>query len=265
VLLPNGKFVAAGHTAQFFGIGDGDFALARYQSNGALDAGFGVAGKVVTDFGVAEDGVFALLRQADGKLVAAGFAVAPSVSGSSYDFALARYFLNGTLDPTFGVGGKVTTDFGDGLDIARSLTIEPSGKLIAAGEGGVPSFGDFALARYNVNGSLDGTFGSAGKVLSTFTSGFDGANAVVLQAGKIVTAGLAETGQFTQDYNFAIARFNINGSPDPTFGTGGKVTTDFGSNFAGATGLALQSGKIVAVGGAVGGGKMDFALARYLP
>ena len=190
----------------------------------------------------------------------------------SEDFALARYNPNGTLDGTFGTGGKVTTDFNGDDDEAHALVLQPDGKLVAAGQAESGYRGrDFALARYNPNGSLDATFGTGGKVTTDFAGNDDAAFGAVLQSdGKIVAAGGAKT---SRSQDFALARYNANGSLDATFGTGGKVTTDFAGNDDAAFALALQQdGKLVAAGGAnVGrsrtdyrGSGEDFALARYL-
>src|SRR6266536_6144139 len=160
----------------------------------------------------------------------------------------------GALDPTFGIGGEVTTDFG-GSDSAQAVAIQSDGKILAAGLSGA---GDFALARYNADGSLDPSFGSGGKVTTDF-GGFDLALGVALQSdGKIVAAG-----QGGSSFDFALARYNADGSLDTSFGSGGKVTTDFGV-FDAATAVAIQrDGKIVATGSTFSSGFQQFALARY--
>ncbi len=225
------------------------------QGPGDLDPTFGVGGTVTTDFGAFEQ-ASALVLQPDGKLVAAGG------SGSRYsdDFALARYLPDGSLDPTFGVGGKATADFG-GHDFANDLVLQPDGKLVAAGfHFSLPGqFFDFALARFLPDGSLDPTFGVGGEVTTHF-EGAAVAEAMVLQPdGKLVAAGNVTS----NTYAFALARYLPNGSLDPTFGVGGKVTTDGGV----AEALVLQpDGKLVAAGGSATGVDIaDFALARYLP
>jgi uncharacterized delta-60 repeat protein len=154
----DGKIVLAGYA--YAGTNYQEFALARYNTNGALDTSFGTNGIVFTDFGqgaVAE----ALGIQADSKIVVAGSA---SISGNGY-FALARYNTNGTLDTTFGSGGKVTTDASSGAS-AYALILQGDGTIIAVGQGGAK----FALLRYTTNGVLDGTFGSGGKVFTPIGS-----------------------------------------------------------------------------------------------
>jgi len=235
-----------------------DFALARYNPNGSLDATFGTGGKVTTDFAGNDDAAFAVVLQSDGKIVVAGEAK----TSRNQDFALARYNANGSLDATFGTGGKVMTDFNGDDDAAFALVLQPDGKLVAAGEAKTSRNQDFALARYNANGSLDATFGTGGKVTTDFAGDDDAAHGLVLQAdGKLVAAGVART---SRSGDFALARYNANGSLDATFGTGGKVTTDFAGDDDAAFALVLQTdGKLVAAGGAKTSTREDFALARY--
>jgi uncharacterized delta-60 repeat protein len=163
----------------------------------------------------------------------------------------------GELDPSFGSGGLVTTDFGSRGDFGLAVALQADGKIVAAGNSsavGVFSV-SFALARYNPNGSLDSTFGSAGTVLTSFGGSASAAFDVVVEPdAKIVVVGFAGG-------DFGIARYSANGTLDPTFGTGGLVTTDFGG-FDQANGVALQpDGKIVVVGPLQG----TFGVARYNP
>jgi uncharacterized delta-60 repeat protein len=161
VLQPDGKLVAAGTN----NIG---FALARYLPDGRLDPTFGVGGKVTTDFAFGgSDQASALILQPDGKLVAAGSAI---VVDEIFRFALARYRPDGSLDPTFGTGGRVVTEFGDRANRATALVLQPDGKLVAAG---ATDDGDFALARYRPDGSLDATFGTGGEVKVNALVSFD--------------------------------------------------------------------------------------------
>ncbi len=232
----DGRIVAAGST------GFGDFALARYNPDGSLDAGFGGDGKVTTTFGSFGEFAFELAIQADGKIVAAG-------AGPGFtDFALARYNPDGSLDAGFGGDGKVTTDFGSNVEAAFGVAVQADGAIVAVGTG-------FALVRYNPDGSLDASFGSGGKVTTNISSF---ANAVAVQAdGRIAVAG-ASSG------DFALVRYNPDGSLDASFGSGGRVTTDFGSATDRASDVAIQGdGKIVAAGGTLGAGFSGFALARY--
>src|SRR2546428_602497 len=134
----------------------GRFALVRYMPNGALDATFGSGGAVTTAPG-SDDAAMALVLEPNGKLVAAGV----TRRGGASNFALVRYLPDGTLDAGFGPGGIVTTDL-SGDDAATHLVLEPDGKLVAAGVSRRGGAGDFALVRYNRDGTLDGTFGAGG-------------------------------------------------------------------------------------------------------
>src|SRR2546422_5964863 len=164
----------------------------------------------------------------------------------------------GDLDTTFGAGGKVTTDFAGSGDEANALVRQSDGKLVAAGGAVTGGPDNFALVRYNADGSLDTTFGVGGKVTTDFAHDADEAVALVQQSDeKLVAAGSAFTGNF---YDFALVRYNANGSLDTTFGTGGKVTTAFGGS-AHAFALVQQSdGKLVAAGAAFTGSSSDLAL-----
>jgi len=264
----DGKIVAAG-----YGNIDGgeDFALARYNSNGTLDASFGTGGKVTTAFlgsaGQAFAFAFSVAIQPDGRIVAAGYAsMGPAgASTPTFDFALARYNSNGTLDTSFGTGGRVTTDFAGPNDQASSIAVQPDGRIVVAGAaGGFLNRGfDFALARYNSNGTLDATFGTGGKATTDFAGVDDVPSSIALQGdGKIVVVG--RTG-IIDTFDFALARYNSNGTLDTSFGTSGKVTTDFAGSSDQATSVALQAdGNIVAAGGGNLNGRFEFALARYV-
>jgi uncharacterized delta-60 repeat protein len=268
-LQSDGKIVAAGTLFVNFDPGESsntDFALARYNADGTPDATFGNGGQVSTDFLGLEDDAFSVLIQPDGKIVAVGSANDPA---SFYDFAAARYFSNGMLDTTFGVGGKVHSDFGaQNFDRARSAALQPDGRIVAAGfatgqNGGAQNF---AVARYTSNGILDTTFSGDGKTQIDFGNCCQGANKVLLQSdGKIVAVG-GSNGESSED-DFLLARLNRRGTLDRTFGIDGKVRTSFGDLNGGANGALLQpDGKIVAVGfqATFSNEWSNLALARYL-
>ena len=264
VVQPDGKLVAAG--TAFVG-GNRDFALARYQPDGSLDTGFGSGGLVLTDFGVGtDDGAASLAIQPDGKLVAGGFSNAGSPG--DFDFALARYNPDGSLDTGFGVGGTLRTFFGGNSEGANALVIQPDGKIVAAGfsDGGSPGDLDFALARYNADGSLDPSF-SGGGFRTFFGGSSESAKALVIQPdGKLVAAGFSNGGG-AGDFDFAVARYSPDGNLDPSFG-GGGFRTFLGGSSEGANALVIQpDGKLVAAGfsNAEGPANFDFALVRYLP
>jgi uncharacterized delta-60 repeat protein len=233
-------------------MGDDGFAVARYNSDGSLDTSFGTGG-TVRGSGVGTSLAYGVVVEPDGKIVA---------SEDGFNFGLTRFDSNGNLDPSFGVGGKVTASFGGSVSIqAHSLVGQPDGKLVVAGRADIAGDNDFALVRYNTDGSLDATFGSGGKVTTDFGSESDEAFSVTLQAdGKIVVAGV------TTNSLGALVRYNADGSLDASFGTGGKVTTDLASSLQKPETVKIQSdGKIVVAGYSLTGpgANTDFALVRY--
>lgn len=227
----DGKIIAAG-TAFF---GTYDFGLVRYNTNGSLDTTFDADGKVTTNFGTGADAANAVAVQPDGKIVAAGLV---GLGNNVYNFALARYNTDGTLDTTFDTDGKVTTAIGSIDDRIYAIALQPNGKIVVAGFAYTGSSYDFALARYNTDGSLDATFGNGGKVTTPFGTGSDDAYAIALQPdGKIVAAGVATIAG--SGFDFALARYNIDGSLDTTFDGDGKVTTAFTTGRDEAFGVVL--------------------------
>lgn len=228
--------------------------------DGELDAAFGTGGLVTTDFAGGSDVILDMIVQPDGRIVAAGTAdngLTPD------DFAVVRYNANGSLDPTFGIAGKVTTDFGGDAgsthsDRIQALVLQPDGKLIA---GGSASLGeDFALARYNPDGSLDAAFGTGGTVRLAHEGDLGSIVALALQPdGRIAAAG--GIARLDGNRDFWLGRFNSDGTLDATFAVGGQVTTDLGSVDQSSSMVIQPDGKLVVAGGS--GGRL--ALARYNP
>ncbi len=250
VVQSDGKIVVAGSSATG---GDSNFALIRFNTDGSLDSSFDPA---VTPIGSANDEAYSVAIQSNGKIVVAGY----SDNGAQRVFAVARYNTDGSLDSSFNSDGKVTTAIGSD-DLAKSVAIQSDGKIVVAGSSSNGSDNDFALIRYNTDGSLDSSFASDGKVITVFGSSGEFANSVALQSdGKIVVAGSSDNGA---QRVFAVARYSADGSLDSSFDSDGKVTTAIGSGDF-AFSVAIQSdGKIVVVGSSNNGSNDDFAILRY--
>jgi uncharacterized delta-60 repeat protein len=180
--------------------------------------------------------------------------------------AAALPAARGDLDPTFGSGGKVTTDFG-GNEMGWAIASQRDGKVVVAGDRfDLGPSDDFVLARYTARGALDPTFDGDGRVTTDFNDHFSGAFGLAIQAdGKIVAAGYGFAPTGPQD--FAVARYNPNGSLDSGFGVDGRVLTTFEPNsIDGGGALAIQpDGKILVGGRTRTGPRADFGLVRYLP
>jgi uncharacterized delta-60 repeat protein len=275
-VLDGGKILVAGFADMGPGAGRRNFMLARYNPDGALDGTFGSGGIVITRVApgdnrdqVSTDG---LTIDAVGRIVVGGAANMGGGAGG-FDFAVARYLPDGTLDPSFDGDGVVTTPLasGDEFDIVISLAIDASGKILAAGVADQGGFVvDWALARYNTDGSLDPSFGSGGKVLTNLgsTNTDDDLEEVVIQSsGKILVGGSAAPTVVTIDSDFAVGRYNPDGSLDRSFGNGGIVLTNTGAGNGSDEiyGIALSSDAKLVVSGecdqtATG---RDVCLARY--
>jgi uncharacterized delta-60 repeat protein len=240
-LQADGKMVAAGTTMGYDERGDyeSDFALARFDADGSLDTSFSGDGKQIADFGTdTVSTATAVAIQPDGTILVAGSA---RVGEAEWEFALARYTADGSLDGSFAGDGMVTTGLGG---FASSLAIQTDGKIVVGGDSG--------LARYRPDGSLDTSFGGDG----TVATGLGGsAYSVAIQSdGKIVAAGASE-----------LARYRSDGSLDTTFANDGTVPT----NSVWARSVAVQADGGIVVAGAISvGGEFphyDFALLRYTP
>jgi len=250
VLQSDGKIVLLGQT-----VGNantpGTSEMQRFNSNGTLDTTFGKAGTAAL-----VSGGSAIALQSNGK-----FLVTSSAAFAAAN--VARYNSNGSLDTSFGISGQTAVLSGPGI------ALQSDGRIITAGSittktavaGNTAGFG---LMRLNSNGTLDSNFGSRGGVVSVFP-GDPTATAfplLIQSNADIVAGGSAGNTAAVPTTSFALARYLSTGQLDTTFGTGGLVTTSFGSGTARIAALALQSdGKIVAAGT---DGSGDLVVARYL-
>ena len=202
----NGMIVVGGEST----ISQGLFTVARYTTNGVIDTSFGTQGKTVVDFGGTSNGADHIYIQSDGKIIAAGNTQTQSVS----EFAIARLNSNGSLDSSFGLSGKVITDFnGDGA--VGDIAVDSAGRIIALGGSNNDSGGDFYLARYSASGALDYSFGNQGKVITDFGYVGESPTSITIQSnGKILVSGSAWDAGSTIE----IARYNSDGSLDSSFG-----------------------------------------------
>ena len=271
VLQPDGKILVGGVTDAS---GSRDLGLARYHSDGSLDAAFGHGGRVIANLRpLSADTIYGLAIQPDGKILAGGTTFPDAVVlRPNADFILARYLPDGSSDAAFGIGGAVTTDFGkESWDDAKAIALQPDGSIVLGGStncGNSPGvlFGadQLGLARYTPQGRLDSTFGDGGTVTVDGGTMVEAIRALALTpAGAIVAAGFVN-GEHRGD--MLLARFAHSGALDATFGTGGMTITDLGSGSERLEGVALQpDGWIVAAGQVAMERNADFAIVRYDP
>jgi uncharacterized delta-60 repeat protein len=201
---------------------------------GDLDTSFGNAGKKTVNFG-GTDAAQVVLVQPNGRVVVAGG------GGPASSFCVVRLrAANGTLDPTFGSGGKRVVDFGGDDESVHGAALQPDGKIVLAGDSRLQP----AVARLRANGALDTTFDGDGKKLFSWGALGRVTAVVVAPNGKILLGGFSGP----EGGNIQVARLKANGALDTTFATGGIAAVDFGGDdFAEA--MARQAdGRIVVAG-----------------
>jgi uncharacterized delta-60 repeat protein len=255
MIQPNGEIVVIAELTD--PATDGDFGAVRYQANGTLDAGFGTGGEARASFTNFINTPYDAALQPDGKIVVVGNA--QSADGTLSEFALVRFNTNGTLDSSFGTGGKVTTNFvgvhaGGVFNPATSVLIQPNGDILVGGSAlalaKTPTL--TALARYNANGSLDTSFGTGGTVA---------VNAIgpVAALGEDAAGGIFAVGTSGKIAEFSAAgvlQASVTASPITVASTGGISSTAFQAN---GTYLIGQTGAGVTRRDA------DAQVVRYLP
>ena len=257
----NGDIVAAGPADGSSGT---DFGVVRYSPDGSVDGTFGDDGTVRTNFG-GGDFARSVVVCSDGAIVVAG----DSSAGGGNDIAVARYRSDGSLDANFADDGTVLTDINDAksFDEGRAVALQPDGAILVAGSSNVGGSRDFALVRYQSDGSLDSTFGADGSVLTDITGPgrFDAALAVALTPdNKIVTAGAAGLQRNT---NVAAVRYQADGSLDTSFGRDGVAVADLSGVTDTDAALAVvvrPDRRIVVAGSAKQHEQTDFAVAQFL-
>jgi uncharacterized delta-60 repeat protein len=240
-----------------------DFAVVRYTPAGDLDLSFNGSGKQIISSGTS-GGVYACTIQGDGKIILSGY--------TGVNWLLMRLNSDGSLDTSFGSSGKATVSFGNkvGNPIAWAVAMQQTlagERILAVGRSYANKTDyDFAVARLNLNGTLDTSFGTSGKVVTDFFSNFDQARSVSIDqaTGDIVAAGSA-TRNSRSPNDYALVRYTANGQLVTSFGTSGKVMTDFFGDADTCVGVAIQwDGKIVAAGHVrSSSGAYNFGIARY--
>ncbi len=251
-VMADGKILVAGHSNR---LGVNDFFMIRFSPAGAVDSAFGTGGIVSTDLS-GSDVLNDMEVLSDGRILLAG-----TVAGTIGRYGMARYQAGGALDTTFGTAGKVvTTVSATSPNYCYGIAVQGDGKIVLSGSSANEPYPAFTLVRYSADGVPDASFGSAGISKTIMGTAASHATGVAVQEdGKIVAAGYTHSGLGSRD--FAVARFLANGALDTTFGSGGKVTTDFNSTWDLCHDVAIQAdGNIVLAGGA----GPDFAFARYV-
>lgn len=255
---PDNKLIAIGtkRNAPANQNGTKDIALSRYNSDGSLDNSFGTSGKVVSVFGTNYNAVSHAIIQPDGKIILANTYY--SFFGDVYHYELIRYTASGSLDVSFGTGGKIVLDAE-----VTSLLSQPDGKFVTTAIGYDSQDNLFLIVkRFNANGTLDTGFGTNGTT-SLQGSLYNTIHTILQPDGKIIiSTSLANNNSVT---GFATFRFNANGSLDTDFQTG--ITNVDTSCLAKAVFLQTD-GKIIVAGRSMAYEGFEiyyFVTARYNP
>jgi uncharacterized delta-60 repeat protein len=257
VLQPDGKIIVVGNTLVNF---QSEYCITRYNIDGSLDTSFGVGGRVITNLANNTDYyAYAVVLQSDGKIVIAGGN--SDGNWTSQGFLILRFTANGMIDTSFGNNGIVTGPAG----YAVSLAQQTDGRLLVAANLAYVPNKDFTVLRYNSNGSVDSTFGDAGKVSTDIASLTEEVNSLALQSdGKILLAGRCNMGP-NKNY-FAIARYHTNGSLDSSFNSCGIALASTQGTLCFLESIAVKNnGKIVAAGHSYNGTNTDFTILCYNP
>jgi len=225
-------------------------------SSGSLDTSFGTNGLTSTAINATSNRARSIVIQPDGRYVIAGWT---DIGGGNNDFAVVRLNADGSLDTSFAGDGSQTTSItsATSVDQAYGVALQADNKIVVAGSTNDGTGDNFAIVRYNADGSLDTGFSGTGIQVTSFSAANDAAMAVAIQTdGKILAAGKS-------DSSFAVARYSSSGVLDATFDTDGLFTGSFGNSTSVANAMALQSdGKIIVAGYGYSGTSWDFGVAR---
>jgi len=249
-LQSDGKIVAVGkasNTSSF-----SDFGIVRLNADGSLDTDFSNDGKYTVDLGyVLDEATHLNINTANGKILIAG--------ETNSNLGLAMINDDGSLDTTFGTGGKMIVDFDNSL-IFSGVAFQNDGKILVSGN----ESGDIVVYRVDANGTLDTSFGTNGKTITDLDSGSvdkSSKTLIIQPSGEIIVIGETNTG--STNY-FALVRYTSSGQLDTTFSNDGIVLTNFGPGFNSTTSAVFQpDGKLVVAGFTGFSGQTALALARY--
>ncbi|MBK8245085.1 MAG: hypothetical protein IPK88_16785 [Saprospiraceae bacterium] len=232
-------------------------ALFRYNSDGTIDQSFGTSGIATAKVPNGYYPSFAI-QQFDNKIISGGYLL-----GNNTDVYMLRFNSDGTLDNSFGINGKVQTDFNSEDEYAYKIALQSDNKILIVAGIRNATGSDFGILRYNTDGSLDNTFGFNGKVVTDFSLFNNVSNSIAIQEDqKIVIAGFVGD---SPNHNFALARYNASGSLDLSFGNNGKVVTDFGGDDAGFDITLQKDNKILVAGNSINSSKVgEIATSRYM-
>ena len=279
-VLPDGRVVVLTITGASFGYFGypSAIALMGFTARGERDTSFGVGGVAPASYAGALPGAAELAVQRDGKLVVV--ANEHEVSFATFfpvffigqfapwaaeryalpgDIAVFRYLSNGVPDPTFGVAGVASVDLSPGTDNVQGVALQPDGNILVHGQGLAESGFVSVMARLTSTGALDPTFGNGGRAVYRVREYSSMRDVVVQRDGRIVAAMVAYSRRTRHNSGDLIARFESDGSLDPTFGSDGMVEVPLGQALL--MGVRLQGRRIIGYGAGAEGPQKFAAVA----
>lgn len=260
VVLPDNSIIAAGYA---YNGTDDDFAIAKYDANGALVMGFGTNGKINLDVNN-NDYVTGLGVTSTGKIVVVG----NSNTSTNTDITVAQFTAAGVIDPAFNTGHVFTTGI-TGNHEAYGLAIQSNDYIVITGLTPPNSAKDVYVARIKPDGTLDTNFGGTGELYINYGSGIsndEGHSVVVQSDGKILIAGITDVVTPPSKYDVLLIRLNADGSFDTGFDTDGKAITSISADNDFVYAVALYGPRIYVTGAThyTGTSTMDFYVASFL-
>ena len=255
IILQDGSILVSGWS---YSGANYDFGMIKLLPNGSKDTGFGNNGMTITDFG-GNDYANDMAIQKNGQIVLVGDA---SIGDRSF-YALSVYNANGKIDENFGLDGRLVVDVLGISDVAYTVACTQDNKIILAGQSNSNSISDMTMLAFNADGSKYTEFGTDGVVVNNLTSGGDYCFDMLIQKdGKILLAGFVAGNGSIAD--FALLRYNADGSLDPTFANDGVAINDFNKSTDEAYGVSLQKdGKILVAGVSKNASTYKAAIARF--
>lgn len=254
LVLPNNQIIMAG--------GGDNFTAIKLTADGAYDTTFGNNGKVIIGFPGYDATVNEIILQPDGKIVLAGELY---IIGGNYNFIIVRLNENGTIDETFNGTGKLIFDFGENINYCESAKLQSDGKIVVAGQTGINSNADFAVARINSDGSFDSSFGINGKQRINVQSDDRGKSVVIQTDGKIIIGGSSYPATGIVASWFAVVRLTTSGQLDTTYSGDGIALAKIsgGGNDSVARMMIQADGKTVLLANSYISGSQDFGVVRF--
>lgn len=260
-ILPTGKILIAGRNfSEINGTTSQNYFMARLNSNGSIDTTFGVDGYTTAGSGDATEEITAVKILADGKILAGG-----SKWGTPNHYTLLKYTANGLLDTSFANNGIYDNELPEGDGSIIALDVQNDGKILAglADNLNYPESNyNFIVMRFNANGTVDNTFGSNGRIDTDIEAASRVADLKVLSNQKFLVSGTS----FGSDSNFALAKYNSDGTADTTFAPGGIMVTDFsGTDDVLMASLFTADNQVLTCGYTTDAalGSFDYALAKF--